>query len=201
MKLDTQFTRKLEGVRYVFLDRDGVINRKAAEGDYVSDWADFQLLPGVEEAIARLNRHGCRVIVVSNQRGIALGLYTASAVETLHDRLQQHLATHGAHVDAFYYCPHDRGKCQCRKPGIALFKQAQECFPEVDPATCVVIGDSLSDIEAARAFGCQAIFIRGDEATRKGGADRAEALADAVVESLVEAVAVLSLSARPGEAR
>lgn len=191
MKSSAQTRLRFDGVRCVFLDRDGVINRKAAEGEYVSDWADFHLLPGVEEAIAELSSRGLKVIVVSNQRGVGLGLYPASAVETLHFRLQEHLAGHSAHIDAFYYCPHDRDECDCRKPGIALFQRAQERFPDIHPTNCVVIGDSLSDIEAAGAFGCRSIFIQGDPETRKRGAERAEALADASVDSLAEAVALV----------
>ena len=76
----------------VFLDRDGVLNEKMPEGSYVTSWADFQILPGVPEAIARLNRAGLRVIVVSNQRGIALGLYTAADVDAIHAGFQRILS-------------------------------------------------------------------------------------------------------------
>jgi D-glycero-D-manno-heptose 1,7-bisphosphate phosphatase len=79
----------------VFLDRDGVVNRKMPEGQYVRSWNDFHLLPGVPGAIARLNGAGLRVIVISNQRGIALGLYTAADVQAIHSTLQDLLAGHG----------------------------------------------------------------------------------------------------------
>ena len=80
------------GLRTVFLDRDGVLNRKPPEGHYVTRWSDFHLLPGVPQAIARLNRSGLRVLVVSNQRGVALGLYTAEDVSAIHTSLQRELA-------------------------------------------------------------------------------------------------------------
>ena len=86
----------------VFLDRDGVLNQKMPEGRYVASWKDFHILPGVPEAIVRLNQAGLRVIVVSNQRGIALGLYTAEDVNEIHSRLQRLLGAHGAHIDAFF---------------------------------------------------------------------------------------------------
>ena len=172
----------------VFLDRDGVINRKAPEGHYIAYWSDFELLPGAGSAIAALNRSGCRVLVVTNQRGVALGLYTAAEVEALHARLQEHLAAQGAHIDAFYYCPHDKNECNCRKPQTGLFEQAFREFPEATRANSIVVGDSLSDIEAARNFGLPAIFIQGDAATRKPGAERAAELADGVCASLREAV-------------
>jgi len=76
-------------LKTVFLDRDGVINQKMPEGEYVRSAADFRLLPGVPAAIARLNRAGVRVIVVSNQRGVALGFYTTEAVDSIHANLPQ----------------------------------------------------------------------------------------------------------------
>ena len=84
---DSQNSAPAGTLRTVFLDRDGVINKKMPEGAYVPSWANFQLLPGVPEAIAQLNQAGLRVVVVSNQRGIALGLYSARDVETIHANL------------------------------------------------------------------------------------------------------------------
>ena len=178
----------LHNIRYVFLDRDGVINRKASEGEYVGRWSDVALLPGVEAAIAALNRSGRRVIVVSNQRGVALGRYTAADVEDLHARLQRHLAAHGARIDAFYYCPHDKDECNCRKPKTGMFEQAFRDFPGASAAASVLIGDSISDIEAARTLGMPSLFIEGDPSTQKEGADEAAALADGVAASLRAAV-------------
>lgn len=178
-------------MRCVFLDRDGVLNRKPPEGEYIGKWSNFHLLPGVEKAIATLNRSGRRVIVVSNQRGIALGHYAAADVEALHAQLQQHLAAHGARIDGFYYCPHDVGQCECRKPRTGLFRQAFQDFPEASAQNSMVIGDSLSDIQAAKSLGMPSIFIEGDPETRKAGAPEAAALADAMAESLEEAVRLL----------
>jgi D-glycero-D-manno-heptose 1,7-bisphosphate phosphatase len=180
------------GIRYVFLDRDGVLNRKPPEGEYVGRWSDFHLLPGVEAAIGALNRSGRWVVVISNQRGIALGHYTASDVEALHARLQQHLAAHSAHIDGFYYCPHDVGQCDCRKPKTGLFRQAFRDFPEASTENSLVIGDSLSDIQAARSLGMPSIFIEGDPNTRKSGASQAAELANAVAGALADAVALLN---------
>lgn len=181
-------SRKFSAVKYVFLDRDGVTNRKLPEGQFVRSWEDFVLLPGVESALTALHRSGRHVIIISNQRGIALGLYTDADVQTVHLKLQQHLAERGAYIEAFYYCPHDRDQCNCRKPRTGLFEQAFRDFPGASPQNSVVIGDSLSDIQAARTLGITAIFIQGDPKTRKPGAAEAETLADAVVASLSEAV-------------
>lgn len=175
-------------VQYVFLDRDGVINRKLPEGEYVSAWHHFHLLPGAEEAIAALNRSGRVVIVITNQRGVALGRYTEADVRAVHDGLQSHLNRSGAHVDAFYFCPHDKNECNCRKPKTGLFEQALRDFPEASEKNSIVIGDSLSDIEAAHNFGAPSIFIEGDPQFQKAGAEKARALADASSGSLSEAV-------------
>jgi D-glycero-D-manno-heptose 1,7-bisphosphate phosphatase len=191
MKLNADSVTIFRGTKYVFLDRDGVINRKAREGKYISGWKEIEILPRVEASIASLNRHGLHVIVVSNQRGIALGLYTANDVDALHARLQEHLSVHGAHIDGFYFCPHDNGECNCRKPGIGLFEQAFKDFPEANADNSVMIGDSVSDIEAGRNIGCSTIFVQGAPDTQKPGSDRAASLADAVVESLCDALQYL----------
>ena len=137
-------------LRTVFLDRDGVLNRKMPEGQYVTGWGHFELLDGVPEAIARLNQAGLRVLVVTNQRGVALGLYSAADVDAIHAQLQQTLAQYGAHIDGFYFCPHDKRECNCRKPLPGLFEQAQAQFPEIEPESSLIVGDSLSDIEFGR---------------------------------------------------
>lgn len=177
----------------IFLDRDGVVNEKMAEGRYVTSWAEFHLLPGAAEAIAQLNRAGLRVIVVSNQRGIALGLYTAAQVEAIHNQLQETLKAHGAHVDAFYFCPHEKDACDCRKPLPGMFEQARKDFPEITAATSAMIGDSWSDIEFGRRLGMRTIFLDGG-AQQKPGAEEAAALADLRFASLREAVLRIAAS-------
>jgi D-glycero-D-manno-heptose 1,7-bisphosphate phosphatase len=175
----------------VFLDRDGVLNQKMPEGSYVTTASDFHILPGVPEAIARLNRAGLRVLVVSNQRGIALGLYTAVDVDDLHAALQRELASHNAHIDAFFICPHDHGECNCRKPLPGLFEQAAEQFPTITAATSVMIGDSLVDMEFARRLGMTAILIDSGTAPSRSEDESARALAAVCFSSLPEAVNAL----------
>ena len=182
----------------VFLDRDGVINTKMAEGQYVRAIEDFQLLPGVAESIARLNAAGLRVIVVSNQRGIALGLYTAEAVDRIHDHLQSELNRINARIDAFFYCPHDKNSCDCRKPLPGLYEQAKKRFPEITPETSVMVGDSLSDIQFGRTVGMRTVWIAGPEKSRKPGWESAATLADMCFPSLFDAVqALLSTETLP----
>jgi D-glycero-D-manno-heptose 1,7-bisphosphate phosphatase len=179
---------QIQGIEYVFLDRDGVINRKPPEDQTISSWKDFDVLPGVEEAIARLNASGRKVIVVTNQRAIALGQYTKEDLDRLHARLREHLAAYNARIDAIYYCPHDRNQCDCRKPGPGLFQRAFREFPGANPAHSVMIGDSLSDIEAGARLGMKTIFIHGDPLFQKPGAEKAAALATYEAQSLLDAV-------------
>ena len=185
-------------LRTVFLDRDGVLNRKLPEGRYIASWSEFQPLPGVAQAIGRLNRAGLRVIVVSNQRGIALGLYTSDDVRQIHSALNRWLQSHGAHIDAFYFCPHDTQQCNCRKPLPGLFEQARADFPQIAAASSLMIGDSLSDIEFGHRLGMTTLFLEGDAQLRKPGAEVARQLADLCFASLPEAVdALLASSDRP----
>jgi len=173
-------------VRYVFLDRDGVINRKPPEGEYVTEWSQFAWLPGVVQAMAGMVRAGLTLFVVTNQRGVALQLYTIADLERIHVRMQTYLAQHGAQVHAVYYCPHDNGECRCRKPDVGMFEQAFREFPLANPHNSVMVGDSLSDIEAGKRMGMQTIFIQGE--AHRAEDPTAAALADAVADSLLEAV-------------
>jgi D-glycero-D-manno-heptose 1,7-bisphosphate phosphatase len=175
----------------VFLDRDGVLNEKMPEGRYVAKWADFRMLPGVPEAVARLNRAGMRVIVVSNQRGVALGLYSAADVEAVHACLQARLGEQGGHIDAFYFCPHDRQECDCRKPLPGMFEQARREFPEISIPSSLMVGDSLSDIQFGKRLGMRTVYIQGDRAMQKPGAEQAATLADQRFDSFAEAVEAL----------
>ena len=181
----------------IFLDRDGVLNEKMPEGSYVASWADFHLLPGVPEAIARLNQAGLRVVVVSNQRGIALGLYTAADVDAIHSAFQRVLKAHGAHVDGFYVCPHGKGECNCRKPLPGLFDQAAKDFPTITAANSAMIGDSLTDIEFGRGLGMLTVFIDGDPKLQPASAQAAADLADLRFPSLAEAVTALLADSQP----
>jgi D-glycero-D-manno-heptose 1,7-bisphosphate phosphatase len=178
----------LRNLRTIFLDRDGVLNEKLPEGRWVASWNDFHVLPGVPEAIGRLNRAGLRVIVVSNQRGVALGLFSAAAVEAIQAGFQKLLEAHEAHVDAFFYCPHDRLECNCRKPLPGMFEQARGQFPVISAHRSAMVGDSLPDIEFGRRLGMLTVFIEGAAERQKPGAEKARELAMLRFPSLAAAV-------------
>jgi len=185
-------------IQTVFLDRDGVLNRKMPEGQYVTRWNEFHVLPGAIEAIHLLNGAGIRAVVVSNQRGVALGLYTAEDVQEIHAEFQKLLETEGAHVDGFYFCPHDKGQCNCRKPSPGMFDQAVAELPSITAAESVMIGDTISDIEFGRRLGMKTVFLEGDPERRGPGAEAARDLADLRFSSLLEAVHGL-LAGRTGQ--
>ncbi len=186
--VDAADERLFANISYVFLDREGILNRKPPEGQYVTRWHEFELLPGVESAIARLNRSGRKVILITNQRAIALGLMSKADLDAIHNNLRTHLAQQGAQLDAIYACPHDVGECHCRKPDVGLFEQAFADFPAARPDNSLMIGDSLSDIEAATRMGMASVFIAGDSSTQKPGVGRAAVLAMVTASSLPDCV-------------
>ncbi len=158
-------------IRAAFLDRDGVINRNAREGEYVTRWEEMHILPGVSEAIALLNKAGFRVIVVSNQRCVAKGLITTADLEALHRRLCEVLASAGAIIDAIYYCPHEMAPpCRCRKPQPGMLLEAARTH-DIDLTASWMIGDSDIDVEAGRQAGCKTARLLGSEERPHGNAD------------------------------
>lgn len=188
---DSENSFQSSALRTVFLDRDGVLNRKMPEDHYVRSWNEFEPLPGVRESIARLKQAQLSVIVVSNQRGIARGFYTAEDVRNIHNALQDWLQSAGAHIDAFFFCPHDKQQCGCRKPLPGLFYQARARFPDITAESSVMIGDSLSDIQFGHRLGMRTIFLDGDPLLQKPGVISARRLADLCFSSLPEATEAL----------
>jgi D-glycero-D-manno-heptose 1,7-bisphosphate phosphatase len=143
----------------VFLDRDGVINRKAPEGQYVTRWEEMEFLPGALEAVRLLNQAGYFVVIASNQRCVAKGLITNSQLEALHERMRREFASARATIDAIYYCPHDyQPPCQCRKPEPGMLLEAARKH-NLDLTASWMIGDSEHDVEAGRRAGCRTVRV------------------------------------------
>lgn len=165
----------MKGTWTAFLDRDGTINEKPPEGSYVLSPEQLRLLPGAGAAIRRLNQAGWRVVVVTNQRGIARGLMSEDDLRRVHERLRELLSDSGATIDHIYHCPHEAGTCDCRKPGSGLLERAREEDPEIAFERAVLIGDSQTDIDAGRAAGIRTVAIgsasgASSEAADLGGA-------------------------------
>lgn len=151
--------------KVIFLDRDGTMNE---EVHYLHKPEDLRLLPGVGQAVRRFNEAGYQVVVVTNQAGVARGYYTEQDVIELHAYLNRMLKEEGAHVDAFYYCPHHpehgigpyKTECRCRKPGIGMFEQAEQAFKDgINKEESYMIGDKLLDVEAGHRYGVRSVLV------------------------------------------
>jgi D,D-heptose 1,7-bisphosphate phosphatase len=160
----------------VFLDRDGTINEEVG---YLDRLENLRLIPGASEAIRRINAGGMKAVVVTNQSGVARGLYDEAFVKKTHARLRELLRREGAHLDGLYFCPHHpsegRGEylrpCDCRKPAPGLFLLAAEEL-RLDLSLSWMIGDTLKDIEAGVRAGTKGILVRtgyGEAELRKLG--------------------------------
>jgi D-glycero-D-manno-heptose 1,7-bisphosphate phosphatase len=192
----------------VFLDRDGVVNE---EVEYLHEPARVVLVGGAAEAIARLRRAGAAVVVVTNQAGIARGMYTERELAAVTARIDELLdGAAGARLDATYFCPHHpeaglgpyRIACRCRKPAPGMIERAAAELG-LDLARSVIVGDKESDLEAGRAAGSAAVLVRSGYGAREEARLRAAGrshLHDAVFDSLAAAapwlLARLSLTER-----
>ena len=169
-----------------FLDRDGTIIHDA---NYIRDPNDVVLLPGAGAAIAKLNRAGVIVVVVTNQSGIARGWLSTDDYEAVRRRIDDLLAPEGARIDATYVCPHFpeiTGPCECRKPGLKLYRDAIADFG-IDPRRSVFIGDRWRDVAPGTALGGRPIFLdvasspaADRERVRAEGLETAHSLGEAV---------------------
>lgn len=142
-----------------FLDRDGTINRGTAEGEYIRSPEEVELLPGAAEAIRLLNELPATVVVVTNQRGIARGLMSEGDLAAVNARLEELLAAEGAQLDAILHCPHEKGECDCRKPGPGMFERAVREVPGASLEGAAMIGDSALDVEAGSRLGLTTVRL------------------------------------------
>ncbi|MBL7996625.1 D-glycero-beta-D-manno-heptose 1,7-bisphosphate 7-phosphatase [bacterium] len=177
----------------VFIDRDGTLN---VEKDYVHKIEDFEFIPGAKEAIRLLNDNQIKVIVISNQSGIARGYYTPNDVHLLHDYIQRELRKEKAQIDAFFYCPHHpdgtvdefRKICDCRKPAPGMLLQAEQKL-NIDLQSSYVIGDNLSDIKLQEEVPVKTILVRtghGNKALEE--LQKKKIRPDRIEENLLDAV-------------
>jgi D-glycero-D-manno-heptose 1,7-bisphosphate phosphatase len=155
----------------VFLDRDGTINVRAAEHDYIRDPRDFRWLPGALEGLVKLARSGRPLVVVSNQRGVSRGLVGCETLRAIETRIQDALEPYGCHIEAFNYCVHDLDAgCECRKPRPGLLLSAARDL-QLDLERSWMIGDTEDDVNAGRAAGCRTILLTHDPADHERTAE------------------------------
>jgi D-glycero-D-manno-heptose 1,7-bisphosphate phosphatase len=148
----------------VFLDRDGTI---VEDIGYLNSPEQLKFIPGSIEAIKKLNEAGYKVVVITNQAGVARGLITEDMLQTIDKTLHKWILNGGAHLDGIYYCPHhpDHGVypykqvCECRKPHPGLLKRAHRDL-EIDLARSFMIGDKATDVEAGKRAGTKTVFVR-----------------------------------------
>jgi len=134
-----------------------VINRKAAEGAYVTSWEEFEFLPGALKGLALLARTQLPIIVATNQRGIARGRMTGADLADIHRRMRAAIIAAGGRLDAVYYCPHETG-CRCRKPEVGMFESAAAQFG-LRLAETAVVGDQPTDMLAAERIGAMRVLV------------------------------------------
>ena len=190
-------------MKSVFLDRDGVINELVyypEQGIIDSPFTagQFRLLPGVGEAIKKLRAIGYRVILVSNQPGIAKGNLSEETFEGIRKKMEEELAKEGAFLDGEYYCFHHpeakverlKTKCECRKPKPGLLLQAAQDM-DIDLSQSWMIGDGLTDVQAGKEAGCRTILLGKMKCELCHLMDEENARPDAICSNLLETTGIL----------
>lgn len=153
------FPNKIDKRWTLFLDRDGVLNARIKD-DYVRRWEDWEWLPDVLPALAALSGVFGKLVVVTNQRGIARNLYTERDLAQIHQQMLADVKAAGGRIDAIYHCAHDKDDdCDCRKPAPGMILRAAKEHPTIDLSRSLMVGDSLSDMQAAKAAGIPGVFI------------------------------------------
>lgn len=141
---------------FVILDRDGVINYDL---NYIKSPAEWIAIPESLDAIVQLKKQGCKVVVATNQSGIARHFFSIEALNSIHQKMQNELLKKGAQLDGIYYCPHHPDdNCDCRKPKIGLLKKIAQDFM-INLKDAFFVGDSISDIQAAQAAHCKPVLV------------------------------------------
>ncbi len=156
--------------KLVILDRDGVINFDSAK--YIKSPAEWKPLPGSLDAIARLNQAGFRVVVATNQSGVARGLFDMATLNAINDKMLEMVFQAGGRIDAVFYCPHASEQvCACRKPNTGMFLEIAQRY-NLSLGNVPAVGDSLRDLQAADAVGAQPILVltgKGEKTQKVGG--------------------------------
>ena len=190
--------------RAIFLDRDGVINHMVYNPEFglvdsPANPDEFQLLPGVGEAVHQINQLGLLAIVISNQPGIAKGKFTPAVLEAITEKMHRELSKAGARLDSVYYCLHHpqaaideyRVECECRKPKPGLLKQAAQEL-DISLEHSFFIGDGITDVLAGQSAGVKTILVSSRKLYVYDALAEQNANPDHIVSSLAEAVEIIS---------
>jgi D-glycero-D-manno-heptose 1,7-bisphosphate phosphatase len=184
----------------VFLDRDGTINEEVG---YMDSLDKLKIIPASYQAIKLINLNGMKAIVISNQAGVARGLFTEEFVHEINNIITADLQKHGAVIDKFYYCPHhpEHGSgeylqnCNCRKPAPGMLLQAAEEL-NIDLSSSYFVGDRFIDMETAKKVGAKGVLVKtgyGEDLLQDDGPDRAtpENAPDFIAADILEAVLLI----------
>ncbi|MEE4258146.1 MAG: HAD family hydrolase [Bacteroidales bacterium] len=156
------FLRQIDSSWTLFLDRDGVINKRPP-GDYVKNWHEFEFLQGVTEALKILATKFQRIIIITNQQGIGKNIMTPEDLHLIHSKLKKEVAKKGGRIDAIYFCPDLVTKPNnCRKPSVKMALQAKKDFPEIDFSKSIMAGDTLSDMQFGINAGTKTVYINSN---------------------------------------
>ena len=165
----------MERLKLLILDRDGTLN--VDRDDYVTSPDEWQPIPGALDAVARLTQAGWHAVVATNQSGLGRGLFDMATLNAMHLKLNELLAAAGGRLDAIFFCPHvPSDECDCRKPLPGLFRQIGERYG-IDLKGVPAVGDTLRDLQAAAAAGCEPHLVLTGKAGDMNEAQRAEVLA------------------------
>ena len=165
----------MERLKLLILDRDGTLN--VDRDDYVTSPDEWQPIPGALDAVARLTQAGWHAVVATNQSGLGRGLFDMATLNAMHLKLNELLAAAGGRLDAIFFCPHvPSDECDCRKPLPGLFRQIGERYG-IDLKGVPAVGDTLRDLQAAAAAGCEPHLVLTGKAGDMSEAQRAEVLA------------------------
>ena len=174
-------------MKAIFLDRDGVINRDPGFGDYIKSWQEFEFMPGAIDAIKLLNKHGYEIFVISNQAGVAKGLFSQESLDEITTNMLKEIEAKGGKIRSISYCTHasDAG-CDCRKPNTGQIKKATKGL-DIDFKKAYFVGDSRLDVGAGKNMGCKTILLLTGKETAEDSKTW-EHKPDFIMNNLTEAV-------------
>jgi len=177
-------------MRYIFIDRDGVINKDPdgwTKHSYVTDWKDFHFLPGALDALRLLNRNGIKTIVVSNQAGVSKGYFSKERLAEINKKMMMKVSEEGGCITESFYCIHrDEDNCSCRKPKSGLIEMAAKKYG-IDHKRTFIIGDSRVDMMAGKSLGVKTVFVLSGKASMED-IKKWDVKPDYIFKDLLEAV-------------
>ncbi|NQV18383.1 MAG: HAD family hydrolase [Armatimonadetes bacterium] len=172
--------------KVIFLDRDGIINKKAPEHQYITKWNEFVFLLDIFEVLIHLSKLNFKIIIISNQQGIGKGILTYKDLDNIHEKMVSVLNENDILIEKIYFCPHlVSDNCNCRKPKTGLIEKAiQELNYEIDFNNSFMIGDSESDIIAGKRIGLKTVLVNKFLNKKKSEANF-------IVDSLMEIIQII----------